>query len=441
MKKRIGGILVGVLLGCMVLLGFLLKINIDNWVERHPELKYPNRGLPVMEISLNGVSLEEIDGGSKEAKYEGNELDLYVGGEAYEYDGVEVKGRGNATWAQDKKPYQIKFEDKTELLGLGKARKWYLLANALDTTNIRTEVAFYLEEILDMKYRFKGEFVELYIDGDYRGLYYLTRAVEISKDLVDLRDPLGVLVELDNVYGKKEEKYYVTGNGDRLVVKDEVSKDKVDEAMREFLWNYNELEVAVKEKNYAKVEELADVESFAEYYLLSEFTVDPDAYWTSFYLNKDGADDKIHAGPGWDFDLALKNRNWGNWMGEKFYSPTEKMVRRGELLPLEFYQENGMEKEYYASLDLSRIIYGLMEFPEFQEEVKRIYQERMSGRKEELIEVAEKTAKEIESAVMADEEKWEGEGFWEETTELLEWMRARYDYFEEEYGDVGDVTK
>ena len=233
----------------------------------------------------------------------------------------------------------------------------------------------------------------------------------------------------------------MTGNGDRLIIKDEVSKDKADEAMREFLRSYNELEVAVKEKNYAKVEELADVESFAEYYLLSEFTVDPDAYWTSFYMNKDGVGDKIHAGPGWDFDLSLKNRNWGNWMGEKFYSPTEKMVRRGEIMPLEFYQGMGIEKEYYASLDLSRIIYGLMELPEFQEKVRQIFQERMSGRKEELMEVAEKAAREIESAVRADEEKWDEEGFWKETVGLIDWMRARYDYFEEEYGDVGDVVE
>ena len=246
MRRKSDRVFVLVALIWLVVVGVLVRLIIDE--RGRVVVEYPERGMPVIEISLNGVSLEEINRGLKEVKYGGNELALYNEGEVYEYEDVEVKGRGNGTWVVDldKKPYQIKFDHRVELLGLGKARKWYLLANAMDATNLRTEAAFYLGEMLGMEYVYEGRYVELYVNEEYRGLYYLTRAVEISKDLVDLRDPMGVLVELDNIYGWAEVSYE-TGNGDKLVVRDAVAEDNQVVAMEEFLRDYNEFEVAVAE--------------------------------------------------------------------------------------------------------------------------------------------------------------------------------------------------
>ena len=395
--------------------------------------KFEDRGLPMINIELNWVSLEEINSGSKETKYEGNNLTIYDSGMTKSYGGVTVKGRGNGTWIQEKKPYQIKFNEKVNLFGMGKAKKWCLLANALDNTKVRTEAAFYLARMLKMKYTFNGEFVELYVDGEYRGLYYLTHAVEVGKYSVDLKNSLGILVELDNIYGSAEE-YYETGNGDKLVVKGVVEKSKGREAVESFLQDYNEFEIAVRNKDYEKICELVDIESFAQYYLLSEFSVNPDAYWTSFYMYKDGLDDKIHAGPGWDFDLALANKNWGNWMGEEFYSPTNTMIRKGELRPKEFYEERGMDDAYSMSLSLSRVMFNLMEFPEFQDQVKVIFRERMSGRKNELIANISAAVKKIKVAVEHDGQKWGIVDYDDETKSLIEWIERRYEYFEQEYG-------
>ena len=86
--------------------------------EKEPELVkrgLPNRGLPVMEIQLNDVSLNEIDNGDKDIKYEGNKINIYVDGKKFEYGDVMMKGRGNWTWIQIKKPYQIKFDEKVEI--------------------------------------------------------------------------------------------------------------------------------------------------------------------------------------------------------------------------------------------------------------------------------------------------------------------------------------
>lgn len=411
-------------------MGFLWKVSADQQAYN----KFEHRGLPIIEINLNGVSVGEINSGAKDTKYEGNELLLYDNSKITDFKDVEVKGRGNGTWAQGKKPYQIEFSRKVDLFGMGKAKKWLLLADYMDDTHVRNDLAFEIERMLDMEYTFDGKYVEVYFNGDYYGLYYLTHAVEIGKNTVDLKDSLGVLVELDNYYGMVEE-YYKTKDGDLLVVKDVVNKDKKDLAMEAFLDAFNELEEAVEDGNFDSVKKVIDAESFAKYYILSEFSVNPDAYWTSLYFYKDGQEDLIHAGPGWDFDLAFSNRYWGNWLGERFYSPYETMIRKQELLPKEFFDENEIEDGYENSLLISKLFFNLMEMPEFKEEVEAIFKERLSGRENELINYISERSKLISKANQADGERWNREYINEKTDELKDWVGKRYQYFESVYGN------
>ncbi len=395
--------------------------------------KYPDRGIPRIDISLNGVTLERI-AEDKEIKYGGNELRLVQGDEITDFENVEIKGRGNGTWAADKKPYQIKFDKSVDLFGLGKAKKWCLLADINDGSYIRNDTAFFLEHVLGMDYSFSGKPIELYINGDYHGLYYASHVPEIGRSVVDLKNQFGVLVELDNLYGYDQE-YYLSKNRNLLVAKDVVSKDNEKEAMKKFLASFNELEEAIDKKDYTKVSEIADMDSFAKYYLLSEFSVNPDAYWTSFYLYKDGDDDKIHAGPGWDFDLAFGNLRWMNWLGDEFHSPTGKMARRQELRPKEYYEANNILAEYDLSRKLSDLVFRMMDFPEFEERVKDIFAERMSGRKDEVVNHAYQQASIIRNAAYIDADRWGDKVFEGELEDVIDWIKVRYDYFEEEYGD------
>ena len=429
-KKTWFVILVGLFLLLLIGVSCLVAVN-----QKKEYNKYEYHGLPIIEISLDGVNLDSIDRGNKNNEYNNNTLRLFEDSKIIRFDNLTIKGRGNGTWIQNKKPYRIKFKNKENLLGMGKAKKWNLLANAVDDSFLRNEIAFKLVEMLGMEYGFEGKFVELYVDESYRGLYYLTHAVEINKVVVNLKDPNGILVELNNYYGDIEE-HYTSSNGEYLVVKDLVNKDNQEIAMKDFLSSFNELERAIREKDYERIKELIDVRSFAEYFLLSEFSVNPDAYWTSFYFYKDGAKDKIHAGPGWDFDMAFGNRKWGNWLGEKFYSPTEKMIRKQEFKDKEFYETGGNLEDYEASLAISRIVFDLMDINEFENVVREVYQERLLGRKDELIWTINKKTDEILNAAIADNNKWEKNNFREEVEVLVDWVKKRYDYFEEEYKKI-----
>ena len=156
-------------------------------------------------------------------------------------------------------------------------------------------------------------------------------------------------------------------------------------------------------------------------------------------MYKDGEDEKIHAGPGWDFDLAFANKAWGNWMGEEFYSPTMTMARKNEIMTKEMYDELDLsavsEVDWYGvSLSLSQIVFDLMEVEEFRDVVDQVYMSTMYGRNDELMRWIRDKAEEIKDAAFADEQKWGKEGFSDETNTVKDWIEERYKYFDHVYG-------
>ncbi len=120
----------------------------------------------------------------------------------------------------------------------------------------------------------------------------------------------GYLLELE--IGKRyanEPSGFVTNNSQRVVVKapEFVSKDQVEyisgywQEMEDALCSddgYNSLG-----KHYS---EYIDLVSYARQYLIQEWSSNWDAGLTSNYFYKD-LNDKIHAGPIWDFDTTLLN--------------------------------------------------------------------------------------------------------------------------------------
>jgi len=387
-------------------------------------------GLPIMKISLNDVTLEEIDNGSKETKYVGNTLNLASQKGIQKFENVQISGRGNSTWIQPKKPYNLKFEKKVDLLGIGKTRKWVLLANFLDDTQLRNDIAYYIGRMLGEEWEQKGEFVELYIDDDYRGLYYLAQKIEIGKGLIDLKDPLGVLVELENLHDG-EEICYVAYDEKCMIVKDLVDEGNMLPAMHNFLEDFNEFAIAAEKGDYKTVARAIDVESFAKYYLVSEFTSNPDAYNTSWYFYKDGLDDKIHSGVYWDYDLALANARWG---GSKFFLPDDVRTREKYAFGYKYYSD-GEYINTEADTATSKLVYYLMRMPEFKEVVENIFAEKMCGRGNELLNFMERRTAHIDEAKARDLARWDKDDASQELEKLTEWVMKRYQHFEDEYGN------
>ena len=144
---------------------------------------------------------------------------------------LEIKGRGNYTWRDfDKKPYRLKLADKQPLMGLAKNKHFALMAHADDNKGfMRNTIGFYFSEQIGMAWTPKVKPVELVLNGDYKGLYFLTELIRVDKDRVNIveqednetdSDKItgGWLVEIDN-YREDPQIRFMEGNtGEEMAI-------------------------------------------------------------------------------------------------------------------------------------------------------------------------------------------------------------------------------
>ena len=110
---------------------------------------------------------------------------------AFENVGVNIRARGNSTFGAPKKPFRLKFDQKQEMLGLngGKAYKsWVLLADYYDGSMLRTFGTFkFAKALMESKYYSSDcTHVELYLNGEYRGVYLLCEQTQMNRGRVDI---------------------------------------------------------------------------------------------------------------------------------------------------------------------------------------------------------------------------------------------------------------
>ena len=117
---------------------------------------------------------------------QGNEM--YNSGTTTLYNGLtEIRGRGNSTWAQPKKPYRLKLDKKTDLFGMGKSKHWVLLANYLDESLQRNTLAYNLSGAMGME-QMSTVFVDVVLNGDFVGNYQLCENIRVDDTRVDIFD-------------------------------------------------------------------------------------------------------------------------------------------------------------------------------------------------------------------------------------------------------------
>ena len=100
-----------------------------------------------------------------------------------------IKSRGNTSFTSfEKKPYQIKLVDSVSFLGMDAAKKWIFISNAPDTTLLRNALSRNLANHLGLAQSDEGVFVDLYLNGEYAGNYYVTEKVEVNKNRLPITD-------------------------------------------------------------------------------------------------------------------------------------------------------------------------------------------------------------------------------------------------------------
>ena len=242
-----------------------------------------------------------------------------------------IRGRGNITWIADKKAYKFKLSKKAELLGMGKNKHWALLANRYDYSMIRNRLVSYMGERLGMAYTPKMLPVDLVINGEYAGSYYLAETVRIGSGRVDIDELTaddneepevtgGYLLAMTDGFFKEPAlaaNTYSTGDREKFWFEAPqfFSLDENDTLgtpeQKKYITDYlQKVSDAVYGENFKAPDgtpytDLMDLQSTVDYWWIQEFLLSEDFYiTTSNYLYKPRGD-KLYWGPLWDFDYSM----------------------------------------------------------------------------------------------------------------------------------------
>ncbi|MBQ6964210.1 MAG: CotH kinase family protein [Bacteroidaceae bacterium] len=255
-------------------------------------------------------------------------------GEYSDYSGTgRIRGRGNSSWKYyKKKPYKFKLDTKSKLLGLDKAKNWNLLSNYRDVTDMMNVFAFETARWMGMPNTNHTRFVEVFLNGEYVGVYQLTEKIEIGKNRVNIDEVGGVLMSFDKDDGPElspeaTDNFWSEVYSLPMCVKEpeDLSTAKMDSIREDFAV----LERAVQSRDYALVDSLMDIPSFISILQLHEFlyNVEIDAP-RSLYMYKDKGG-KYTFGPVWDWDAAY-DFDWSNWTENHTYFSDYKELIYGK---------------------------------------------------------------------------------------------------------------
>lgn len=438
--------------------------------------------LPAVYVTTESGSLKKIE--AKKDNKEPGHLVFRGPDGSVQYDGEldHVKTRGNSSMQFKKKNYQIKLAKGTDLLGMGRAKKWILTGNYRDKSYLRNQAVLDLAAAIGLDYTPEHTAAELYINHEYRGLYLFSEKVEIDNDRVafaDLEkatekvnseppekskmvgkksstkghfkaydiptDPEditgGYLIEYESYpvrYGM-EASAYTTKKGGVLVSK---SPEYVSSAQMQYISSLMQsFENAIMASDGKDPEsgkhytEIADVESMALKYMVEEISENYDGNSSSqyFYKPQDSISGKIYAGPAWDYDST-------------FGSYAAKHNAKYVLNPEYLWIAKGDKTAWYPAL---------YRHEDFRQKVAELWQEKARPAVEVLLgkreagetgmQSIDRLAQSIEDSAAMDRQRWPrpdvsstvaqtGGSFSENVRFLKNYLEKRYHFLNGEWG-------
>lgn len=282
--------------------------------------------LPTFYVYTNGVTIPDRSH-PEYSNYAECEMSMTRGGGTLEFDETaKIRIRGTSSRYFAKKGYKIKFSSKKSLEGLPSSKKYNLLASYPDPCKLRDYLALSISYTMNSnsdRYAPVPVLSKVYVDDEYKGLYYLLDDVEDGTGKIELDDysatdeKVPFVLEMDTVAYKEGVEginYFSLGttdvfdyNGDGwtdlLYVID--SDDNLTATQFAYVQNYvTSCRKALVDGDLSQFGKLVDVASFIDYFLLGELFRNTDMAGRSVYMYKTSVDGKLIFGPSWDFDYT-----------------------------------------------------------------------------------------------------------------------------------------
>ena len=271
--------------------------------------EYPYAGIPRLVVETqNFKDIRNVD------EYVTASMQIYGAVEPIsEIQGLKIRGRGNSSFTSSKFGYRLELDQKQTLLGMAADKDWVLVPNFTDKSLLRNSITHMLAQRMDCGWLPKSEFVEVYVNRDYKGVYLLMEKIEVSKNRVDLGD-YSVLAEVDHKYREGEQLVFSEDSTPfRIHFPKKASRSLLEE-FEKYINNFTEF----LSENFTteSLQKWIDIDNFIQYYWIQELSKNPDGgFNTSVYFSW-GKDLPILMGPLWDFDMAygaLYNRSAKGW--------------------------------------------------------------------------------------------------------------------------------
>ncbi|MBL7967523.1 MAG: CotH kinase family protein [Prolixibacteraceae bacterium] len=247
--------------------------------------------------------------------------------------GIEIRG-SSSQYFFPKKSYGFETKSSTladidvSLLGLPEENDWVLYAPYTDKTMVRDVMTYTLDASLG-HWSPRCRYVELFLNGNYQGLYVLMEKIKRNKNRVDIAKLLttdntgedvtgGYIIKIDKTTGGGGEGWYSSYSnavGNTLYLYDYPKSKEITSAQKTYIQNYiRQMENALYQEKFSNAgnyHEYLNDSSFIDFMIINELAKNVDGYRLSSYLYK-GKNDRVNCGPIWDFNLTYGNADYYN---------------------------------------------------------------------------------------------------------------------------------
>ena len=387
---------------------------------------YPARyGVAQMDITVDG---NRAVTSKDKADYLACTIKIESDTAVWNYEGRgRIRGRGNSTWEwYPKKPYRLKLDEKAEILGLAADKDWVLLANYRDPTHLMNTFVFEMGERLGIPFPNHTRYVELTINGDYKGLYQLTEQVEQGKNRVNIDKQEGLLLALDVDDGPEnspgaDDNFWSEVYWLPVCVKSPSIEPGVEvtSLARTAL---AELERAIESHDYDVLAGMMDIPVMIDYLLIQEFIYNVEvAAPRSIFLFKDkGNDAKWSFGPLWDFDAGF-DFDWGQMTtGHYFFKDYRETVLGTD--PARHISDYAYTSSFFTDMWKNR---------QFVSEVKARWKQIKPHIMAEFWPEAKRYAEACAEAMARDAQRWPiDKDYQTEINRMEKWLNSRAVYMD-----------
>jgi hypothetical protein len=307
------------------------------------QVNFISSNLPIVVISTNGqeIPLDTKITAQMKVLYKGPGIRNYLNDQPSDYNGlIGIERRGSTSdFFSDKKPYSVETRDAEgedldfPLLGLPEEADWAFLAPYNDKSLVRDALMMELARQI-MPWAPRMRFVEMVVNGEYVGIYIVTEKIKRGKDRVAVSklkatdtagDSLtgGYILKIDKTTGAPGANWispYPPFPGGWQTTLWQVEYPKVEDiqlVQRQYINSWiNGFEATMNSTYFADTAngypKFLDVPSFVDFTLLNEMAKNVDSYRLStfFWKDRDDKDPRLHAGPIWDFNIALGNADY-----------------------------------------------------------------------------------------------------------------------------------